>query len=275
MCLRYLIEAKLGISQAEIAGFCSYDFDGGGKMKAIQVVLMAVQVCNIVYGADFLSTDLTILDNSTSLMWTRDSNVEDGSSWRVMKRWNDAFKLVEQLNEKKYAGYSDWRVPTIEELKTLANYAKRKGLDKGIAEYGNDPRRDGYVNELFREIGFKNVQADHHYWSSTEASDTEKAKKVAMDGYGGDDDKDYFFYVWPVRTDLLAKAAETKRLAEANRLAKAAEDERLAEANQLAEIAEAERLVKAAEAKRERATEAERERAEVKKSAAAKRLKEL
>ncbi len=56
--------------------------------------------------------DGTIIDNTTGLMWQK-----DGSKYAYS--WNEISQYIKELNQKKYAGYSDWRLPTIEELATL------------------------------------------------------------------------------------------------------------------------------------------------------------
>jgi len=54
----------------------------------------------------------TITDKSTGLMWQK-----AGSSWMVPNR--AAKFYIRRLNKDKFAGYSDWRIPTIEELASL------------------------------------------------------------------------------------------------------------------------------------------------------------
>lgn len=116
-------------------------------------------------------------------MWTRDANITGKTNW------NGAFKFIEQLNEQKYAGYNDWRLPTKEELKTLVDYAEN--------ETGNESKR---FDEFLNRKGFKNVDGfTAHYWSST-IYDYNFVWVVSMDIYNEITRKRTDFnYVWPVR----------------------------------------------------------------------------
>ncbi len=130
----------------------------------------------------FIFSDLTVKDKETRLIWTRDANIADKEM-----TWKDAFKFVKKLNKQKYAGYSDWRLPTIEELKTLTHYAKGQG-------------NKGYYNDLFNKIGFRNVEA-YSYWSSS-AYDGSTAYAWIVFMVAGHVDglnKTFTSYVWPVR----------------------------------------------------------------------------
>jgi tetratricopeptide (TPR) repeat protein len=70
---------------------------------------------------DFVDNgDGTITDNRTGLMWQK-----SGSS-RV-KTWKRARTYVKRLN-KGFAGYSDWRLPTIDELASLVEREKVNGV---------------------------------------------------------------------------------------------------------------------------------------------------
>ncbi len=57
----------------------------------------------------------TVLDRSTGLMWER-----RGSAFPL--NWHDARGYIDGLNEKRFAGYSDWRQPTVNEIMTLLTY---------------------------------------------------------------------------------------------------------------------------------------------------------
>ena len=61
----------------------------------------------------------TALDTRTNLMWmTQDFRNLEG---RVPASWDEAMAWAEKMNRQRYGGYSDWRVPTDAEYKTLYN----------------------------------------------------------------------------------------------------------------------------------------------------------
>jgi hypothetical protein len=63
--------------------------------------------------ASFVNGDEIVKDNTTGLVWQK-GEVSG-------KRWQEALEYCENLT---YAGYSDWRLPNINELASLANYDK-------------------------------------------------------------------------------------------------------------------------------------------------------
>lgn len=65
------------------------------------------------------NSDGTVTDQATGLMWEK-----SGSSFLSNKR---AKKYIEQLNGKRFAGHSDWRMPTVEELASLLAPKKNNG----------------------------------------------------------------------------------------------------------------------------------------------------
>ena len=69
-----------------------------------------------------------IVDRATGLAWQ-----QNGSSESVS--WNDAKVLVDQLNQSNYAGYSDWRLPSVEELASLLEFEKKN--------------RNSYIDPIF------------------------------------------------------------------------------------------------------------------------------
>jgi len=62
-----------------------------------------------------------VIDHATGLMW-----IQSGS--KEYMQWNAAKEWVRNLNDRGYAGYNDWRLPTIEEATSLLEPAKKNTL---------------------------------------------------------------------------------------------------------------------------------------------------
>lgn len=159
--------------------------DGFGEYTTNTCYVWPVRAPMTSYAAGdkwFIFSDLTATDKKTGLMWTKNANLAGEKI-----TWDTAFKFIEKLNEQKYAGYSDWRLPTNGELQTLVTYAQSNST----------------FDELFNKIGFKNVQSVG-YWSSTIYTDTKGTTAFAWNVYmdGGYEKLNYKTipsYVWPVR----------------------------------------------------------------------------
>lgn len=119
-------------------------------------------------------SDLVYTDQKTGLMWLRDTNIADRSLY-----WEEAIDWAKQVD---YAGYSDWRLPTIEELETIV-------------------KRDGKISHSwFKENGFKIVKLSSYWSSSNDASNPDKAKVVfSYNGSVNSHSKKGRNYVWLVR----------------------------------------------------------------------------
>ncbi|MBP9616470.1 DUF1566 domain-containing protein [Aliarcobacter cryaerophilus] len=60
------------------------------------------------------------IDDNTDLMWDIDL---------VFCTWTEAFDYVKKLNTEEYKGYNDWRIPEIDELKTLIDKEQYKSIN--------------------------------------------------------------------------------------------------------------------------------------------------
>jgi len=120
---------------------------------------------------------LTYFDSKTGLMWAKNANLAGKMTWHEAMNW------VGKLN---YGDYSDWRLPTIEELEEIT--AKAMDIDS---------------IQCLNAKGFHNVKANW-YWSNTE-DDTLVDNEIVgawmrdMRGCSGNSHKNDDGYVWPVR----------------------------------------------------------------------------
>ncbi len=64
------------------------------------------------YEANTIKDNKIVIDHATGLMWHQSGSFKN-MSWKRAKKW------VIELNEKGYAGFSDWRLPTLEETVSL------------------------------------------------------------------------------------------------------------------------------------------------------------
>ena len=81
-----------------------------------------------------------VIDGNFALMWQQSGErVEISPKYRLMGKMHaidssiinslsckEAKKYIDQLNSENYAGYSDWRLPTLEELMSLMKATKGK-----------------------------------------------------------------------------------------------------------------------------------------------------
>jgi hypothetical protein len=67
------------------------------------------------------NNDGTVTDKATGLMWQK-----SGSSSSLEKR--AAKEYIKQMNRERFAGYSDWRMPTVEELASLLARSRIGGV---------------------------------------------------------------------------------------------------------------------------------------------------
>ena len=72
-----------------------------------------------------------IIDHKTNLMWHQSGSKECWEAFNRIQTW------LNELNTRGYAGFSDWRLPTLEEAASLIAY---KPLNKGL-----------YIDTLFSE----------------------------------------------------------------------------------------------------------------------------
>ncbi len=72
------------------------------------------------YEVNTIKDDKVVMDHTTGLMWHQSGSFKN-MSWRRAKKW------VGELNKQGYAGFLDWRLPTLEEAVSLLEPEKKSG----------------------------------------------------------------------------------------------------------------------------------------------------
>ncbi|CAK8720041.1 MAG: Caspase domain-containing protein [Candidatus Electronema aureum] len=122
--------------------------------------------------------DGTITDTKSGLMWKRcpeglfGVNCEEGKIETY--KWDDVFQRFKNI---EYAGYSDWRLPTIAELKTLV-YCSNGVKDK---DYGRC--NEGSEEPTINQQAFPNTEANY-FWSGSPHADNSDLAWYVHFAYG-------------------------------------------------------------------------------------------
>lgn len=72
------------------------------------------------YETKIIKDDKVVLDHATGLMWHQSGSLQN-MSWKRAKKW------ITELNKKSYAGFSNWRLPTLEEAVSLLEPSEKDG----------------------------------------------------------------------------------------------------------------------------------------------------
>ena len=97
--------------------------------------------------------DGTVTDTRANLMWKKDDSFKE---FGYGINWFEAQDYCEILNEKKFAGYDDWRLPSGEEAKSVFSFTQ-SNTDKDGAET--------HISDLFEPGG------GHNTWTYEEKPD--------------------------------------------------------------------------------------------------------
>ena len=129
----------------------------------------------------------TVTDTRMNLMWTRNANLS-----KKPTAFADAKKYIEKLNQERYAGYNDWRIPTSDDFEGLVFLGKKNGWGDRLAHF---------IADYLMTCGFTSVQAGN-YWTST-PEDTKSGRSIVANTWNGNFrplDKSNFYYLWPTRS---------------------------------------------------------------------------
>lgn len=129
----------------------------------------------------------TITETRTKLMWTRNANIPI----KPMTH-STAEKRIKELNQNRYGGYNDWRMPTRKDFEGLMSFGKQAGWGTELAHF---------IADYLTTCGFTHVQPGN-YWTSTPAEEGQDRFLVANSWNGGIRPLagSNYYYLWPVRT---------------------------------------------------------------------------
>ena len=138
------------------------------------IICLKLLLLSVFANADFLRNDSKqiVIDNATHLQWQDDTDIKTTST----KSWNEAINYCENLS---LGEYTDWRLPNINELKSIIDRNKVKPA---------------------MVSGFQNLSSAH-YWSSTTRQDSKSEAWYVTFDYGNvySSDKEIYFNVLCVR----------------------------------------------------------------------------
>ncbi len=148
---------------------------------------------------DFIDNkDGTVTDRASGLMWQK-----KGSD--LGYEFGDAHTYIKEINEKGYAGFRDWRLPTLEELASLLERHKYETSGNWSPCPDNDPACDDNY-EASDDKAYLNPVFDHEksewYWTA-DTFPPYSAWVVMFDarfGYMKASYHDWLIYIKAVRT---------------------------------------------------------------------------
>jgi len=138
-------------------------------------------------GGFFAVNRQTVVETRTQLMWARNANIPVKAL-----TYADAQVLIEKFNRERFAGYSDWRIPTRDDFEGLVYYGRKADWGSGIGRF---------IADYLVTCGFSNVQPGN-YWTSTPVDASLNRLFVAntWNGILRPLEQVNYYHLWPVRT---------------------------------------------------------------------------
>lgn len=99
------------------------------------------------YETQVLSGGLVVLDHAAGLMWQR-----GGSNTIVQGGFVGAEQFVRELNTRRFGGFADWRLPTLEEAMSLMT-PPEEGQSPPGRRQNSTPQEGAHIAPVFEKAG--------------------------------------------------------------------------------------------------------------------------
>ena len=90
--------------------------------------------------------------------------------------WEDALAYVQDLNDQKYLGYSDWRLPNAKELQSIVDYSRSPDTTSSAA-----------IDPIFKATPITNEDGDRDwafYWTGTTHASARSGEAAVYVAFG-------------------------------------------------------------------------------------------
>ena len=180
-CMAVITGQRTEVLKQEIASLQRFDNNAQTSARAEPVStnkpVENIQSTNAITTGHYQVKGALVEDTKTGLMWMRCTLGQnwDGSTCRgkpIQHNWEEMIKIVDGFN---YENYDDWRVPTIDELKTLI-YC-RSGQPKTWNDTGKRCEGKSFPT-IMDEVFFETEAGWHIVWSSSTDSKYNNLKFV-------------------------------------------------------------------------------------------------
>jgi len=159
--------------------YTKLDANGNALNKSASTwVMVRDEITGLIW--EVKTTDNSIHGNARTATWYDSNNDTNGGFSGTNGEGTDTEDYLLQLNFEKFGGFSDWRLPTLQEISTIVAISKESiAISKSV---------------------FPNAQAGKYWTSTTNANYPNKAWYVNLVGGGnGNTDKSEALYIRAVR----------------------------------------------------------------------------
>ncbi len=149
-------------------------------MRRISIIIFITKLTfalSYCYGQNEIDYPLLKIDSATGLCWTKNdfSFIKN----RFLTNWKETVEWKDEMNTSNYGGFSDWRVPTISEYRTINK---------------NKKDREIYRNQ-FNEMDSVCVwgKGAYSFWSATTPNKFTASYISFIDGFATSGDREKQF----------------------------------------------------------------------------------